>query len=174
MPRIRHASPLLAVIFISVTVACGPGPARPGTGGVSTSPGKTALPPGAERSDTIEREEKRADINTPRWPRAGKPALCEQRWPETSGDLDREVQRAIDRRAVSECARRYRTDRTVVELSFTVAEDGRIVLPHARGIDFSVAACIERAVEDSCVGIIVDRNNTPVAMSFTLEMYLSQ
>lgn len=107
--------------------------------------------------------------------------MCEVRLAATSGDLHRAVERAIDRRAIRDCHRQYlRTARPdavkegPVELSFTVGEDGRIVVPHARSIDYMLDACIERAVEDTCVGMIVDEYGQPHAVPFTIDMYLSR
>ena len=158
---------LTSLILVVALVHCGPGPAV--TPGALVAPGT----PGSEPSDAVERPSKSADIRTGRWPAAGKPAMCEHRIHENSGILRPEVERAIDRQSIAACARRYKSTEPVVELSFAIAEDGRIVIPHARGVDYTLAACIERAVEDTCVAIVVDDRDKPISVSFTIEMYLT-
>ena len=166
--RVIAVSGFLSIAcFVS---ACGPGPITRPLPGSGTPTGG----PAGESSDSVERMEKPSTNRGPRWPRAGKPVLCEQRIPETSGRLQREVERAIDRRGIRDCSRRFKSTEPVVELSFTVAEDGRIVIPHAKGVDYMLAACIERVVEDACVGMIVDERGEPIAVPFTMTLYLTE
>ena len=170
--HVRMLLPLVAWFLAS----CGPGPARSSPLGSPASGPSLAPSTGHPESlsDTVTRRQTPADIRTSRFPRAGKPALCEEHLAETRGDLERQVERAIDRRAIASCHQQFATTEPVLELSFVVAEDGRIVTPHARGVDYMLAACIERAVTDACVGTIVDDRDQPVALSFTIEMYLTR